>query len=258
MRWLRGLGSRLLFASARPRPVEREIEGIVAIIDAEMSTVRRKLLGAAGSFCRGATYIRMKPTPCDAWTRNQTRTRALWARITRAWRLTLTAGERERWDYEAEWWTWYDEQQQYRWLCGYEFFCAVNGRTLLAGLPLFTEPNDLEGGWMCGDLTLAFLTASSVRLTFTENVQANEGLVVYARFPTSAGEGREPAVLVWWRESVPAGWRWLGFGGLGVQSPVDMSLPRPVASGTKCRVIACLMNKCGLQYGEWAVAEAVA
>lgn len=230
----------------------------MAIIDCDFWLVRRKLGGACGSFCRGAPYIRLRPTPCNGSTRRQSRVRALWAYATWAWQGLLTAEERSHWNEDAEWWAFCDDQEQYRHLTGCEWWCYFAARMLVAGLPLWRDSYDMVLGDYVSALSVELVSRTRARLTFEPDPGPYHGFAAYGRGATSVGDSRVVPEAEWSRMSVLPGWRWIGFAGLGVGSPVELELPFTVAAGRKLRVKGCLMSDTGGTPFDWLTAEVVA
>lgn len=231
----------------------------VALIDDDFWHVRRKLKGACGASCRGAPYLRMRPTPCNPNTRRQQECRALWSRLGYIWWNVLDAYERSEWDYWAEEDPWYDSLEQYRWLCGYERFAAYVGRQLMAGLDLKPRTDQQVAGMELDSLSVTLLSSTTLRATWTTVPgSAYWCLALYGRVGLSLGEAPVVQDVEWWRDAVPNGWRWLGRGDLGGGSPTDITLPVEVRGGTKVVVIGCLMGQAGWVPDDWVMAEAAA
>lgn len=230
----------------------------MAIIDADFWEVRRKFGGACGASCRGAPYIRMKPSPCNAPTREQSRTRALWARAHRYWQDVLEEWERQDWrDYVSPR-DWYDRLEQYRALTGCGLFVAYASRALLAGFTPEHDPWYILGGWALETMSLELVSSSRVRVTFTTDPYMGHALVLYGRGPLGVGEFPKVKVPSWPREQVPSGWRWIGNGQLEQGSPIEMDLPFVVPAGMKFRAIGGKMSYHGDYPSDWVEAEVVA
>lgn len=228
----------------------------VAIVDCDWYSVRRKLGGVAGYPHRGISCLRLRPTPCRSTSARQVVGRSNWSRLTKFWSSELSEAEQYEWDYVAEWLTWYDEQEQWRHMLGFDWFCALNARRLMAGLDINRDGSDVDWAWGLDTLSVALLDEDNARFTFTPDPYGEyEGLVIYGRGPVAAGETRAVPAPTWGRTSVPGGWQWIGFGGLGVDSPVDLELPMTIPAGMKLRVIGNLMDRSGGMSDEWLHAE---
>jgi hypothetical protein len=243
----------------------------MALIDCDWWLVRRKLKGAAGAsqvsssapspiYEKRVPYIRRCPSGCNSNSRRQCETRARWNYITAAWKRVLTDNERyywNEWAKEEDFW-WRDEEFQRRHLSGYEWFCAVNGRTQAAGLPLVTYAGDLWWGISLSLLEIDLVTSTRIRVTFEPDEENYNVLAVYGRGPMSPGCHAVVPDEEWWRDSVPSRWKLIGFSERGAASPVEMDLPFAVASGRKLAVMACQMDYTGLMAEDWLVEELVA
>lgn len=242
----------------------------MALIDADWWAIRRKIAGIAGAsqvmssvtppvYTKRVPYLRAKPTGSRSSTTRQREQRAAWARITTAWSRHLTQGERDHWNYDAEhsWTSWRDEEQQYRHLNGFQWFCALNGRVLRAGLPLNRDASEVSRGFEVEQLDFSFLSPSRIRVTFWPDDWYWAGLLVYGRGPISPGVHAVVPEINWWRHSVPSRWYWIGFGGELVESPIDFDLPRAIPVGQKLAIMAGLMTIAGGVPDDWLVEQHV-
>jgi len=243
----------------------------MALIDAEFWRVRRKLKGAAGAsqvmssapvpLCeKRVAYLRLRPTSCNPSSKRQCEARARWSSLSHAWQKELTAENREDWQWmvDEDEFRWYDEEQQSRHICGYEWFMAVNARVLAAGLPLVKDTAMLWWGVSLSTLAVTFLSETTIRVAFEPDEDPYCALAVYCRGPMSPGCHAVVPEIEWARYSVPSRWRLVGFSALAAASPVDFELPAAVPSGRKLAVMACLMDYSGLMADEWLVDEVIA
>lgn len=243
----------------------------MAIIDADWWTVRRKLGGSAGaSYAASAgplpvyehrvPYVRRKGVVCQGASRAQLEARARWAYICWAWRNVLGVSERSYWNSNAEYvfGAWHDEEQQYRHLTGYEWFCALNARVLAAGLPLLTDADDTGPGMPLYTLEVEVLTSRRIRVAWTPSAAPYWVLALYGRGPMSVGEHAVVPEVVWWRHSVPSRWYVIGFSALAAGSPVEFDLPRAIGPGRKLATMGALMDYSGMMPDDWLVEQVVA
>jgi hypothetical protein len=164
----------------------------VAIVDCDWYSVRRKLGGLAGYPHRGVACLRLRPTPVASTSVRQLEGRSVWSRLTKFWAEELSSSERETWEYLSENATWYDDQEQYRYLVGFEWFCALNARTQRAGLAIVRDGGDVWMGYGLDTLSVSLLDETHARFTFTPDPGGDyEGLAVYGRGPVAAGETRD-------------------------------------------------------------------
>ena len=242
----------------------------MALIDADWWNVRRKLGGAAGAsqvmsgapapvYKKRVPYVRMRPSGCNSTTRRQVDQRARWGYVTWAWGHVLTEIERYRWNEYAdvEWSSWRDEEQQYRELNGFQWFCGLSGRVLRAGLPLNRDAREVSRGFEVEVLDFEFVSQSRIRVTFWPDDWYIAGLVVYGRGPVSSGVHAVVPEINWWRHSVPSRWYWIGFGGEMVPSPIEFDLPHVVPVGRKLAIMAGLMTISGGVPDDWLVEQHV-
>jgi len=231
----------------------------MALVDDDFWRVRRKFGGACGASCRGAPYLRLRPTPCNANKERQQRSRALWARVGRFWHDELESWERLDWNLEVGWWSWHDRLDQYRELTGFEFFAGFAARNLLAGREPCRNPYDLAWGYPLTTLQLSLVSSCVVEATFTPMPSPSYwGLALYGRGPVSLGVSPVVSAPAWGRDCVPNGWYWVGFGELGDAGPLEFTLPREIRTGTKLVCIGCLMFETGQLHEEWLMAEVAA
>lgn len=243
----------------------------MAIIDADWWTIRRKFSGSAGAsqaMSRGplpvyqhrVPYLRRKPCSCNPSTTRQLAARARWAYIAWAWNNVLAWEDRDDWNNFAGYPSvrWYDEEQQYRRLTGYEWYCGLNARCLAVGLELCPYPYTAWYGSDLSLLELELLTSTRIRVTFAPEPEDWQGLLVYGRGPMGPGCHAVVPECNWWRDSVPSRWFLIGFGGLGVHSPVELDLPVTIRPGRKLAVMGVLMGGGGWVSDDWLVEHVTA
>lgn len=239
-------------------------------IDADWWFVRRKILGAAGAsqvmasttppvYHHRVPYLRAKPRSCNPSTTRQQQQRARWAYITLAWQRLLDQNERDTWNFFALsiLGSWRDEEQQYRKLNGFQWWCTLNGRLLRAGMPLCLDGYSWPKGQPLNTLDFAFLDDHTIRVTYDPVWGYDAGLVLYGRGPMSPGRHAVVPECTWARDSVPSRWYFIGFTGELASSPWDFTLPHPVPVGRKLAIMGCVMNLGGRVADDWLVEQYV-
>lgn len=229
----------------------------MAIIDCDFWIVRRKLLGVVGGQHRGAVTLRRVAHPCNSNLRRQQITRRHYAAALFMWTNVLTQWERDNWQYLSENAGWHDYLEQEKMIWGMQWFVAMATRQMRAGLTVSTDENIRWWGVDLSSLSVALLSSTSVRVTFTAPWWRPEHLVVLCRGPLAPGVQAKAPTWAYHPESTPRGWSWLGVTGLSPASPQDFTLPRAIPAGAKVAILAGGMEDTGLYCQQWRAAEVI-
>lgn len=207
----------------------------MAIISNIFGEMRGALGGNVFSRNKGGPYVRLRGVPTNPQTSRQQVTRTILGSFATLWTAQLTQAERDAWDIWAQANPIKNSLGLDVTITGLAWFVKANAPLNDAGLPRVLDPPIL--GAPPAFLTLAcdISAATTVAVTFTEALAADEAMQLWVSLPVSLGSTPNKAQC-----------RLVGYSALAQASPWDATLPHGFGSGTRGVFYAAKMTEEGL------------
>lgn len=209
----------------------------MAIISPIHGEMRGSIGGSTWSRNRGGQYVKQRATPVNPNSSRQQVVRSILATLAQAWG-GLTTAEREAWNTYAQENPVLNSLGQEIYLTGLDWFVKINSRLSDAGDTLLDEPPIGPGPGSLSTLSIAFTDATTITVTFTPGLAADERLQVWTSLPQ--GTGTSPNFKQC---------RLAGYTAAEAESPASVTLPFSFQIGERAVVYVAIIDDEGITGG---------
>jgi len=228
----------------------------MAIIDAEWWEVRGKHEGVLGASWRRVAYMRSRARTCEGSHKTTARCRT-WRNMARwYWRHYMTPEQQEPWRKWARTWRWLDRMEVPKWVTGCEWFCHVNVRRKMAGLPLIFEAPEVRTGIPCPGITAWFSDECTLWVQWPDPQPDPMLSVVLGYGPLDDGRMVEPDYQFWHHDTPRSRFVFLGLVDQTEPPPWRIDLGFDTPWQLKLCVTAMQVHLWMLYYNVWYLAYA--
>ena len=200
-----------------------------------LGSLRGRLAGNVFSHNKGGDYVRIGTAPTNPQTLRQQITRTILGTFAATWSSSLSQAQRDGWDTYAAANPVKNSLGQDVFINGLDWYVKANARLADAGLtavlnaPIFGAPNGLA------TLAVDISAATTVDVTFTNAIGADEALILWGSLPVSVGSTPNKAQT-----------RLMGYSGLAEASPWAATTAHGFQSGQRGVFYAAVLGEEGL------------
>jgi hypothetical protein len=196
-----------------------------------LGSLRGRIGANIFSHNKGGDYVRLGTAPTNPNSTRQQAVRVILGDLAQAWTNTLTVAQRAAWNTWAEGHPIQNSLGQDIYISGLAWYERINARLIDAGDSALTNPPVQAPPGSFATFSCDISAATTVDVTYTAALAADERLQLWQTLPGSAGASPN------FKQA-----RLVGYSAAAAASPIAMTLPHSVVSGQTCRFFGCRID----------------